>query len=46
MSYFSENFSDVIPEHLEHVISLQVSLKSDVVTVLDWNKISNTIFVH
>ena len=32
MSYFTEDFSDVIPEHLEHVMSSQMSLKSDVVS--------------
>ena len=34
MPYFAENFSDVIPEHLEHSMSSQMSLKSDVVSIL------------
>ena len=33
MPYFTEDFSDVIPEHLEHAMSSQMSLKSDVVSV-------------
>ena len=33
MPYFTEDFSDVIPKHLEHAMSSQMSLKSDVVSV-------------
>ena len=45
MSYFTEDFSDMIPEHLEHIMSSQMSLKSDVVS--DCISIfSNTTFVH
>ena len=34
MPYFAKNFSDVIPEHLEHTMSSQMSQKSDVVSNL------------
>lgn len=33
MPYFTEEFSDVIPEHLEHAMSSQMCLKSDVVSI-------------
>lgn len=33
MPFFIEDFSDVIPEHLEHPMSSQVSQKSDVVSI-------------
>ena len=34
MPYFAENFGDAIPEHLKHSMSSQMSLKSDVVSIL------------
>ena len=33
MPFFIEDFSDVIPEHLEHPMSSQVSQKSDMVSI-------------
>ena len=33
MPFFSEDFGDVIPEHLEHTMSSQMSLKSNVVSM-------------
>ena len=34
MPFFAEDFSDVIPKHLEHSMSSQMSLKSDVVSIV------------